>query len=136
MFTPFVSSASGPATQIGTPWALWLEESLEAHCGSAQLNSESYSYMLARDCIDGYCGRSSSASDLVAKTRRVMKRKNMLMDQRKLSAAKAALGAETETAAVDAALDLVVFRTEVFRGLDEFAAAGGVASVEPVRRAG
>lgn len=68
--------------------------------------------------------------------RRVMKRKNMLMDQRKLTAAKAALGAETETAAVDAALDLVVFRTEVFRGLDELAAAGGVARIEPKRRAG
>ena len=65
-----------------------------------------------------------------------MKRKNMLMDQRKLSAAKAALGAESETAAVDAALDLVVFRTEVFRGLDELVAAGGLASVKPVRRAG
>ncbi len=72
----------------------------------------------------------------MAQTRRAMKRKNMLMDQRKLSAAKAALGAATETAAVDAALDLVVFRTEVFRGLDALAAAGGVASVEPIRRAG
>jgi hypothetical protein len=65
-----------------------------------------------------------------------MKRKNMLMDQRKLTAAKAALGAETETAAVDAALDLVLFRTVVFRGLDALAAAGGVASVESIRRAG
>jgi hypothetical protein len=65
-----------------------------------------------------------------------MKRKNMLMDQRKLTAAKVALGTDTETAAVDAALDLVVFRTEVFRGLDELAAAGGVASIEPIRRAG
>lgn len=72
----------------------------------------------------------------MARTRRVMKRKNMLMDQRKLNAAKAALGAETETAAVDAALDLVVFRTEVFRGLEQLAAAGGLASVEPIRRAG
>ncbi len=72
----------------------------------------------------------------VTQARRVMKRKNMLMDQRKLNAAKAALGAETETAAVDAALDLVVFRTEVFRGLDDLAAAGGLASVESIRRAG
>ena len=72
----------------------------------------------------------------MAKTRRVMKRKNMLMDQRKLNAAKAALGAETETAAVDAALDLVVFRSEVFRGLDQLVAAGGVASIAPTRRAG
>lgn len=72
----------------------------------------------------------------MAKPRRVLKRKNMLMDQRKLTAAKAALGADTETAAVDAALDLVVFRIEVFRGLDELAAAGGIASIEPTRRAG
>jgi hypothetical protein len=72
----------------------------------------------------------------MARTRRTMRRKNMLMDQRKLDAAKAALGANSETAAVDAALDLVVFRTEVFRGLDELAAAGGLATIEPLRRSG
>lgn len=72
----------------------------------------------------------------MAKTRRVMKRKNMLMDQRKLDVAKATLGADTETAAVDAALDLVVFRTEVFQALDQLAAAGGLATIEPIRRAG
>lgn len=54
----------------------------------------------------------------MAKTRRVIRRKNML----------------TETAAVDAALDLVVFRAEVFRGLDALAAAGGLDV--PTRRAG
>jgi len=57
----------------------------------------------------------------------VIRRKNMLIDQRKLDAAKAALGVATETAAVDAALDLVVFRTEVFRGLDALVDAGGLA---------
>lgn len=72
----------------------------------------------------------------MSKMRRVLKRKNMVMDQGKLTAAKAALGAETETAAVDAALDLVVFQAEVFRGLDELVAAGGIATVEPTRRAG
>ncbi|MBA3560228.1 MAG: hypothetical protein H0W30_16685 [Gemmatimonadaceae bacterium] len=71
----------------------------------------------------------------MAKTTRVLKRKNMLMDQRKLDAAKAALGADTETAAVDAALDLVVFRTEVFRALDQLVAVGGLATIEPIRRA-
>lgn len=69
-------------------------------------------------------------------TRPVLRRKNMLMDQRKLDAARRALGADTETAAVDAALDLVVFRTEVFDGLDLLVAAGGLASIETVRRAG
>ena len=72
----------------------------------------------------------------MAKTRRVMKRKNMLMDQRKLDIAKATLGADTETAAVDAALDLVVFRSEVFQALDQLAAAGGLATIESIRRAG
>ncbi len=72
----------------------------------------------------------------MAGAKRTMRRKNMLMDQRKLDAAKAALGAPSETAAVDAALDLVVFRTEVFRGLDELAAAGGLATIEPMRRNG
>lgn len=61
----------------------------------------------------------------MSRTAPEMRRKNMLIDQRKLDAAKAALGADTETAAVDAALDLVVFRAEVFRGLDALVAAGG-----------
>lgn len=69
-------------------------------------------------------------------TRRVLRRKTMLMDQRKLDAAKSALGASSETAAVDAALDLVVFRAEVFRGLDRLAAVGGLTPVEPVPRTG
>lgn len=72
----------------------------------------------------------------MAKTQQTLRRKNMVMDQRKLDAAKAALGARSETAAVDAALDLVVFRAEVFRGLDELAAAGGLATIEPLRRTG
>jgi hypothetical protein len=70
----------------------------------------------------------------MTRTRRVLRRKNMLMDQRKLDAAKTALGVSSETAAVDAALDLVVFRAEVFRGLDTLAAAGGLVSLETVRR--
>ena len=70
----------------------------------------------------------------MSQTRRSMKRKNMLIDQRKLTAAKQALGTDTETATVDAALDLVVFRAEVFSGLDALAAAGGLESMEPIRR--
>lgn len=70
----------------------------------------------------------------MAKTRNPLRRKNMLMDQRKLDAAKMALGAPSETAAVDAALDLVVFRTEVFRGLDQLAAAGGLSAGRSARR--
>ena len=70
----------------------------------------------------------------MSQTRRSMKRKNMLIDQRKLTAAKQALGTDTETATVDAALDLVVFRAAVFRGLDALAAAGGLESMERIRR--
>lgn len=72
----------------------------------------------------------------MARTRRMTKRKNMLMDQRKLDIAKATLGVDTETAAVDAALDLVVFRVEVFQALDQLATAGGLATIEPMHRAG
>lgn len=67
-------------------------------------------------------------------TRPLLKRKNMLMDQRKLDLARRVLGADTETEAVDAALDLVVFRTEAFDGLDQLVAAGGLAPIEAVRR--
>lgn len=51
-------------------------------------------------------------------------RKNMAMDPRKLALAKAYLGVQTETEAVDAALDLVAFQAEVAGGLRAAAAAG------------
>jgi len=53
-------------------------------------------------------------------------RKNMAMDQRKLTLAKEFLGARTETETVDTALDLVAFQAEVFAGLDALAAAGRI----------
>ena len=59
-------------------------------------------------------------------------RKNMVMDQRKLDRAKAILGASTETAAVDMALDLVAFRGEVLAGIDRLVEAGGLS--DPFRR--
>ena len=62
------------------------------------------------------------------------KRKNMVIDQQKLDAARRALGLETETATVDAALDLVVFRTELFAGLDRVVATGGVATRTGARK--
>jgi hypothetical protein len=48
----------------------------------------------------------------------------MAMDPRKLALAKRYLGVETETEAVDAALDLVAFQAEVLGGLRTAAAAG------------
>lgn len=77
--------------------------------------------------------RSPARSRRAAVTR---KRKNILIDQRKLDAAKAALGALTETATVDAALDLVVFRAEISGALDRVAAAGGISVAARSRRAG
>ena len=65
----------------------------------------------------------------------MLKRRKMLKDQRTVDAGKAAVGAHSETSAVDAALDLAVFRAEVFQALDRLAAVGGLASIERVRRA-
>ncbi len=55
---------------------------------------------------------------------------------RRITAAKAALGALTETATIDAALDLVVFRTDVFSALDRAAAEGGFAPASRSRHTG
>ena len=57
-----------------------------------------------------------------------MRRKNMVIDQQKLDEARRILGVATDTAAVDAALDLVTFRAEVFDGLDRLAADGRLVS--------
>ena len=51
-------------------------------------------------------------------------RKNMAMDPKKLALAKTYLGVQTETEAVDAALDLVAFQAELAGGLRAAAEAG------------
>jgi hypothetical protein len=56
-------------------------------------------------------------------------RKNVVMDQRKLDAARHALGVETETEAIDLALDLVAFRRELVRGIAAVRRAGGIEDV-------
>lgn len=61
--------------------------------------------------------------------RRGWVRKNMAMDPKKLAAAKGFLGVQTETEAVDAALDLVAFQAEVLRGIEAAAALGPVRDV-------
>jgi len=60
--------------------------------------------------------------------RRVEKwrRKNIVIDQRKLNRAKTILKVSTETDAIDAALDLVVFEGEVLGGIDRLVRAGGL----------
>jgi hypothetical protein len=51
------------------------------------------------------------------------------MDQRKLDAARRALGVETETEAIDQALDFVAFREELARGFSAVRRSGGVDEV-------
>jgi hypothetical protein len=62
-------------------------------------------------------------------------RKNVVMDQRKLDAARRALGVDTETEAIDLALDFVAFRREVAEGIAAIRRVGGIEDVfEPRRR--
>lgn len=58
-----------------------------------------------------------------------VKRKNYYLDQDKILRAKSILGAKTETEAIDAALDLVVFRKEILKSLEKVAGKGGVEKV-------
>jgi hypothetical protein len=61
-------------------------------------------------------------------------RKNVVMDQRKLDVARRALGVDTETEAIDQALDFVAFREELARGFTAVRRSGGVESVVDGRR--
>lgn len=61
-------------------------------------------------------------------------RKNVVMDQRKLDVARRALGVETETEAIDQALDFVAFREELTRGFAAVRRSGGVDDVLAGRR--
>ena len=61
-------------------------------------------------------------------------RKNVVMDQRKLDVARRALGVETETEAIDQALDFVVFREELAKGFAAVRRSGGVDDVLDGRR--
>ena len=58
-----------------------------------------------------------TAGSRVRRTRRSV-RKNFRLDQRRLDAAKRALGARTETEAIETALDLVLLRHELVEGVD------------------
>jgi hypothetical protein len=61
-------------------------------------------------------------------------RKNVVMDLRKLDARRV-LGVETETEAIDVALDLVAFRRELVRGIAAVRRAGGIEDVFEKRHA-
>jgi len=61
-------------------------------------------------------------------------RKNIVMDQQKLDAARRTLGVDTETEAIDRALDFVSFRRELARGIAAVRRHGGVDDVFEGRR--
>ena len=61
-------------------------------------------------------------------------RKNVVMDQRKLDVARRALGVDTETEAIDRALDFVAFREELSEGFAAVRRSGGVVDVIEKRR--
>jgi hypothetical protein len=61
-------------------------------------------------------------------------RKNVVMDQRKLNIARRALGVDTETEAIDQALDFVAFREELAKGFTAVRRSGGVDDVLERRR--
>ena len=62
------------------------------------------------------------------------RRKNLYIDQVKLDRAKRLLGVDTETDAIDQALDLVddyaVFKAEVLAGIRALAGTGGIDDLE------
>jgi hypothetical protein len=61
-------------------------------------------------------------------------RKNVIMDQRKLDAARRALRVDTETEAIDLALDFVAFRRELSEGIAAMRRVGGIEDVTERRR--
>jgi len=63
-------------------------------------------------------------------------RKNVVMDQKKLDAARRTLGVETETEAIDLALDFVAFRRELAGGIAAVRRSGGVEDIFESRRKG
>ena len=92
-----------------------------------QQGSRASARATATQAVYGLLGVAGYAAEAIRGGSRV--RKNMDMDQRKLSAAQEYLGARSETDAVNAALDLVVFQKEVATGIDKMVRAGGVAAI-------
>jgi hypothetical protein len=78
--------------------------------------------------------RTSEERRRVASRRAGWVRKNVAMDQHKLDVARRALGVDTETEAIDQALDLVVFSEELAKGFTAVRRSGGVDDVRERRR--
>src|SRR5262245_9647039 len=79
-------------------------------------------------------GPMTSAPRRVRRSRAGWVRKNVVMDQRKLDVARRALGVDTETEAIDRALDFVAFREELAKGFAAVRRSGGVDDVLERRR--
>jgi len=58
-----------------------------------------------------------------------LKRKNYYLDERKIRRVRTILGAKTETEAINAALNLVVFRKQILKSLQKVAGKGGVEKI-------
>ena len=58
-----------------------------------------------------------------------VKRKNYYLDENKIRRVRTILGTKTETEAIDAALNLVIFRREILKSLEKVAGKGGVEKV-------
>jgi hypothetical protein len=58
-----------------------------------------------------------------------IRRKNVNIDQTKLDRVRKLLGTETETEAIDQALDMILFREELVQGIERIAGTGGVQNV-------
>ena len=78
--------------------------------------------------------RAATGSRRRSTARSVWVRKNVVMDQRKLDVARRALGADTETEAIDRALDLVAFGEELAKGFAAVRRSDGVDDVLERRR--
>ena len=61
--------------------------------------------------------------------RSTVRRKNLNVDQKKLDQVRSLLGTRTETEAVNQALEIVLLRQELIRGVRRIAGSGGVDNV-------
>ena len=84
---------------------------------------------MAKALARGARGSGTGPARGVRRRRAGWVRKNVIMDQRKLDVARRALGVDTETEAIDQALDFVAFRQELANGFAAVRRSGGVDNV-------
>jgi hypothetical protein len=81
---------------------------------------------MAKEIVGRTRSRKARVMSRGAANRTGWVRKNVVMDQRKLDVARRALGVDTETEAIDLALDFVAFRREVAQGMGAMRRVGGI----------